>query len=71
MSEHKYTTREVEEVFVLYFDDKPMYVKTTGWNDWRAPKKIYYTIGAAKNGIAQLPLFIDRLRVSIVRYIPE
>lgn len=71
MSEHIYGAAKKEEVFVLYYNGKPIHVVKGGWNDWAPPKKIYYTLGAAKCGISNLPDQVDRSKVSIKRYIPE
>lgn len=71
MSKHIYTTRATEEVFVLYLDGQPIHVQKSGWTDWTPPKKIYSRLGDAKRGIANLPKFIDRSKVTIVRYVPE
>lgn len=71
MSKHVYTSAAKEEVFVLYYEGKPIHVQKGGWNDWTPPKKIYYTIGAAKCGIANLPEGVDTSKVSIKRYVPE
>ncbi|WP_332648850.1 hypothetical protein [Lysinibacillus sp. 54212] len=65
------------EVFVLYFDGKPM--NLVRWVEYspklksnaRVPKAIYWTEGQAKTGIANLPVWIDRNLVTIEKFIPE
>lgn len=71
MSKHIYDSAVKEEVFVLYYEDRPIHVRKGGWNDWSPPKKIYYTQGAAKCGITNLPDQVNRKKVSIRRYVPE
>jgi len=71
MSEHKFKTVEQEEVFVLYWKGKPLHVVKAQWCDWNPPKRIYYKRSHAKSGITNLPNFIKKEDVTIVRYIPE
>lgn len=58
------------EVFVIHYDGMPLHMVKDNWNDWTPPKKIYYTIGAAKTGMNYVPSLI-RENCTIVRYVPE
>ena len=68
---HKYTTREHEEIYVLYYDGKPMHVQTSAWNQWRPAKKVYFKLGHARSGITNLPKQVDRSKVTVVKYSPD
>lgn len=68
------------ELFVLHLNGERLdpkiwkkYSKNYGNNQlygWRPPKKVYYTIGHARNGIRYLPKEIQP-DIQIVRYVPE
>lgn len=60
-----------EELYVLYYDGKPLHLIAERWNEWRPTKKVYWTESAAKVGIKNLPREIDRTRITIVPYGPK
>lgn len=60
-----------EELFVLYYDGKPLHMVPEKWNEWKKSKKVYWTESAAKLGIEALPDEIDRSRITIVQYGPK
>ncbi len=70
---------QVNEVYALHLDGELLegnvwkkYSKKYGTNGlygWKPPKRIYYKLGHAKNGLSHLPAEI-RSKVEIVRYIP-
>lgn len=80
--EREQIKQQKAECFVLYYDGQPMnlvrWKEYEGWtkNDKpvkrgkKVPKALYWTEGTAKNGIAQLPDWIDRSKVTIVRFTP-
>lgn len=79
MSKHRYIVLDKEEVFVLYYEGKPLTAQKSRWNDWTPPKKIYYSRGAAKSGLTHLlhtlewkgNTIFDKDKFSIVRYVPD
>ncbi|MCX7981253.1 MAG: hypothetical protein N3A68_09510 [Bacteroidia bacterium] len=60
-----------EELYVLYYEDKPLHLVKTGFFDWTPTKKVYWSVGDAKRGITNLPNFIDKEKVKIVPYVPK
>lgn len=71
------STHSKEECFVIYYKGKPLHVQPfeTGWSGQKLSKKtykkLYFTAGQAKNGIAMLPDEIDRNDLTIVQYTPS
>lgn len=60
-----------EELYVLYYDGKPLHMIPERYYEWNPTKKVYWSIPAANLGIKNLPKFIDRDKITIVKYIPE
>ena len=66
----KLKTVKQAELFAIHFEGKPLHFIKGKRYDWTPPKKIYYTMGAAKAGLKYVPSLI-RENCTIVRYIPE
>jgi len=72
--------KEKNEVFALHLNGKLIsqnvwkdFSKNYGSNElqgWKPPKRLYYKLGHAKNGIRHLPKQIQN-KVEIVKYVPE
>jgi len=64
--------REVaEELFVIYYEGKPLHLVTERVFEWKPTKKVYWTKRAASCGVANLPRQFDRSKIEIKRYVPE
>ena len=60
------------EIYVLHYNGQPLHMADTV--DWKPPKKVYFTPGAAKSGITALRAYkssLDVDKIEIVKYVPE